>query len=446
MDFILEILSTVGIFILALFILVLFHELGHFLTAKLFKMRVERFSIGFPPRVAGVQIGETDYCLSATPLGGYVKIAGMIDESMDTEHLNEEPKPWEFRSKPVWQRSIVISAGVIFNLILASAIYGGLNFIYGEQVIPADNVGSIYVPEESLAHEVGFETGDKLIEVNGKHVKYFRDFFSPTDLTSSTLSYTVLRGNQEVNLDMPDNFLDLIGKQGFITQFHAMPSLVRNVQDGMPAAEAGIKAGDKIVAINGESINYWIQLTQKIQETDGEMNVKVNRYGQLLSFTLTPTEDHLIGIQAVDPFQYFETVSLNPGFGESLVNGVVETKDTAVGIVQGLGQLLSGSISVKQNLGGPVAIASYTKDITDRAGVRGFWQFTAFLSVTLAIMNILPIPALDGGHLMFLLYEGITRREPSVRIRMALQQIGFIILVGLIIFVTFNDILRELGY
>ncbi|MGM0589353.1 MAG: RIP metalloprotease RseP [Bacteroidota bacterium] len=446
MNFLFELLSTVGIFVLALFILVLFHELGHFLTAKLFKMKVERFSIGFPPRVAGVQIGETDYCVSATPLGGYVKIAGMIDESMDTEYINQEPKPWEFRSKPVWQRSIVISAGVIFNLILAAVIFANITFFYGEQVIPAENVESIYVPEESLAAEVGFKTGDKLIAVNNKDVEYYRDYFEPSELTSSTLSYTVLRDGEEVTLKMPKGFLDQMANQGFLNLGHAMPSIISEVQESMPAGQAGLQAGDKVVAINGEPVSYWLQMTEKIQNSKSELTIQVDREGELLTMNVAPNENQIIGVRPVDPLQYFQTIQLNPGLGESLVDGVVETKNTAVGIVQGLGQLLSGSISVKQNLGGPVAIASYTKDITDQAGVRGFWQITAFLSVTLAIMNILPIPALDGGHLMFLIYEGITRREPSVRIRMALQQIGFIILVGLIIFVTFNDILRELGY
>jgi regulator of sigma E protease len=255
-----------------------------------------------------------------------------------------------------------------------------------------------------------------------------------------------LRDGEEVTLPMPEGFLDQIANQSFITLGHALPSTIGEVQSDMPAGQAGLQSGDRVTAINGQEVNYWLQLTDLIKSAEGSIDLTVVRNGETLSFSVTPNENQIIGVRNIDPFQYFETQQLNPGIGESLVAGVVDTKNTAVGIVQGLGQLLSGSISVKQNLGGPVAIASHTKAITDQAGIRGFWQITAFLSVTLAIMNILPIPALDGGHLMFLIYEGITRREPSVRIRMALQQIGFIILVGLIIFVTFNDILRELGY
>lgn len=449
MDWILSILSTVGIFVAALFILVLFHELGHFLTAKLFKMRVDRFSIGYPPKIAGIQYGETEYCISATPLGGYVKIAGMIDESMDTDYLEKEPQPWEFRSKPVWQRIVVITAGVIFNMILAAVIFAAINFTYGEQVIPAENVGSIYVQEGSVADEVGFEPGDQLVAVNGQDVQYFRDFFSPSRLTSNNLTYTVLRDGRRVQLTMPENFIDKISETGYVSEFlfSAMPSKISGVQKKSPASEAGLQAGDKIVAVNGKDIEYWVQLTHMIDKTEGELQLTVNRGGEFRSFTLTPDpESGLIGVRVMSPADHFKTVSLQHGFFASIKQGVNETGETTVSIVQGLGKLLTGSISVRQNLGGPVAIASVTKDVTDQSGMRGFWQITAFLSVTLAIMNILPIPMLDGGHLMFLIYEGVTRREPSAKVRMMLQQIGFILLVGLIIFVTFNDILREFGY
>lgn len=446
MSLILNILITAGIFILALFILVMVHESGHFLAAKLFKMRVDRFSIGFPPRLFGKKIGDTDYCVSATPLGGYVKIAGMIDESMDTDFINEEPKPWEFRSKPVWQRIIVISAGVIFNVILAAVIYSAVTYHYGESKLPLKNVGSIYVAPGSPAAQMGFKTGDKVIAVNGKHVKYFDQLISPVNLTKEHLSFTVVRNGHDVTLKAPANFLDKINKKGFLSPMDAVPSLVRKVVPNSPAQKAGIKAGDKIVAINGQSVGYWIQLVKKIKSAKGPIKMTVARNGVDSTLTVTPNpKTHEIGIYAVQLENYFHVEFVKPGIFQSIGDGINRTGQTIVGIVQSFIKLFSGSISIRQNLGGPVAIATITRQATEGAGARGFWEITAFLSVTLAIMNILPIPVLDGGHLMFLIYEGITRKEPSPKIKMVLQQIGFIFIIVLLIFVTFNDILRSIG-
>ena len=447
MDIILNILQAILVFIPAILILVLVHEFGHFITAKLFGMKVERFSIGFPPRVVGKKVGDTDYCISATPLGGYVKISGMLDENMDVEQLKQEPKPWEFRSKPVWQRSIVISAGVIFNMILAVVIYASMAFTSGQEVIPPDNVDGIYVEQSSVADEVGFETGDKIVAVNGKTVDSFMKFFSPAEITESGLTYTVVRDGQRQQIDIPENVLDRINEEGFISLVNIAPSLIGQVKDGSPAARAGLEAGDRIVEVDGEPVNYWLQLTDKIEAADGPLNLTVARDGERISKQLTPDpETQTIGVYLANLREYFDTRKIEYNPITAVGEGISKSKETAVGIVQGLGKLLSGSISVKDNLGGPVAIASVTKQVTEQHGIRGFWEITAFLSVTLAIMNILPIPVLDGGHLVFLIYEGVTRREPSMRVRMVLQQIGFILLIGLIIFVTFNDILRNLGY
>jgi regulator of sigma E protease len=444
MQWIVELMSTIGIFAGALIILVFFHELGHFLAAKFFGMRVERFSVGFPPRIWGIKKGETDYCIGATPLGGYVKISGMIDESMDTEHLDKEPEPWEFRSKPVWQRIIVITAGVIFNMILAVFIFAGMGFTAGEQRIPVKSMQGLYVQDSSLVEEVGFRTGDQLVAVNGEEVPYFRDYFGPKQLTSSELSYTVLRNGQRTTVTMPDSLLDQIADRGFIGQNNILlPSFISAVTPDSPAEEAGIKAGDKIVAVNGQPIQSWQELVSYIQNTDSPLPITIARNGQTINTEVTPNEDNMIGIRSPQQDQIFEVEYIQYGLLESVGYGYDKTVETFTGITQGFAKIFSGDISVRKNLGGPVAIAKVTKDATDAGGWLGFWSFTAFLSVTLAIMNILPIPALDGGHLMFLIYEGITRREPSEKVRMALQQIGFFILLALIILVTFNDILRQ---
>jgi regulator of sigma E protease len=448
MEWIISTLSTVGIFIGALFILVLVHELGHFLSAKAFKMRVERFSIGFPPRVFGKQIGETDYCISATPLGGYVKISGMVDESMDTETLLEEPKPWEFRSKPVWQKMIVIVAGVVFNMILAVLIYASIFMIYGDARIPVENVKGLYVEQSGLPAEVGFKTGDQLLGINGQKATYFDEIFTPSELTQANISFIIMRDGQEMILTVPSNFIDRLNKEkSFIELTQTLPSIIGQVSPGAPADKAGLVSGDTVVAVDNAPIAYWAELSNKIKTSNGPMSVTVKRNGIDTTLMVTPNpETKTIGIGTVDAASYFGAEFSTYGFFTSLGKASVQTWDTTVGILNGFGRMFSGDISVRDNLGGPIAIASFTKEAAENGGWLGFWNITALLSITLAIMNLLPIPVLDGGHLVFLIYEGITRREPSLKVRMVLQQIGFVLIIGLMIFVTFNDIAKVLGF
>ncbi|MEX2585897.1 MAG: RIP metalloprotease RseP [Balneolaceae bacterium] len=444
MEWILSLLSTLGIFGAAIFILVFFHELGHFLAAKFYKMRVDQFSIGFPPKLFGFRRGETEYVLGATPLGGYVKIAGMIDESMDTDFVDKEPAEDEFRSKPVWQRTVVILAGVIFNVILAFFIYTGMAWNYGEDVLPVEQIEGIYIPEGSLASELGLVSGDRIIGVNGQEVTYFNQLFNPSDITGRNLSFLVDRNGERLSISAPPDFLDRLNREQFLEMSWVIPSSIEAVVEGSPAEAAGMQPGDRIVAVNGTGIEWWVQLTERIRESDGPLALTIERDGKRLELNVTPdAESGTIGVQAYDMRKEFEQIEYN--FAGSVGVGARETGDTFMGIVQGLQKLFTGQISVRENLGGPVAIANVTRDATEHGGWQGFWRITAFLSVTLAIMNMLPIPALDGGHFMFLLYEGITRREPSVKVRMALQQIGFILLIGIFILVTFNDILRTIG-
>ena len=440
---IVDILKTIGIFMGALMILVFIHELGHFLAAKLFGMRVERFSVGFPPRIWGFQKGDTDYCIGATPLGGYVKISGMVDESMDTEFLEKEPEPWEYRSKPVWQRMIVITAGVIFNMILAFFIFTGMTISNGKLTLPLENVEGIYIPEGSLLEELGFQMDDKIVGVNGESVVAFEDLIAPSQITASDLSYQVLRNGREIVINVPSSILDSLQTRGFISATYALPSQISSVSLGTPADEAGLKAGDRIVEIDSVDVKYWIQLTNIIRSSEGkEMDFTVQRGDSVFSVAIAPDpESNQLGVGAPTlDMAGGEHVRL--GLIASIGDGWDQTWEQTTGIIGGFARMISGDISVRQNLGGPIAIASITRQATDQSGWTGFWQITALLSITLAIMNILPIPALDGGHLVFLIYEGIVRKEPSEKVKIVAQNIGFIVLLTLMVFVIFNDVLK----
>ena len=472
MDLVLTIFSYIFWVGLALGILVFIHELGHFLAAKLFKMRVEQFSIGFPPRIVSKTVGETEYRIGAIPLGGYVKISGMIDESMDTAHLDEEPQPWEFRAKPVWQRIVVITAGVIFNFILAFAIFIGLKWGYGETYIPAENVRAVYVADGSLASDIGFRTGDRLLAVNGEPLREFDPTGGIAALSADRATYTVERGGEEVTLTAPEDFASQLNRAKGDFGVDPWPSLVGNVIGGDPAAEAGLRPGDRIIAIDGEPVAFWIQMSEAIQNSEGQpITVRWTRADSLMTedtalkpvgrttdaaifeATVTPKlsggEDetearYVLGINAPSADmlkQEFGVERREYGLGEAVVAGSSETVGWIGLYGQLIGRLFTGKDDVRESVGGPVMIAQATKQAAD-AGMQQFWFMVAMLSIALAVFNILPIPVLDGGHLVFLLYEGITRREPSVRVRVVVQQVGFVLLLAFMAFVIFNDFTR----
>ena len=484
---VLEILSYIFWVVLALTLLVFVHEMGHFLAAKLFGMRVDRFSIGFPPVIFGKQYGETEYVVGATPLGGYVKIAGMIDESMDTEHVGSAPEPHEFRAKPVWQRIIVITAGVVFNVILAALIFTGLNMSYGETYVPADAVGAVYVQEGSLAHELGLRTGDRITAINDEPPREASQLMlgNPDDFLADSLTITVERQSEKRTFIAPPNIVTRLtraAREGERFGVSFQPAIVSSVRENMPAAEAGLQPGDRITAIGGEPVRFWMELSEKIKAAEGRpltlrwrrpdsaltdgsraegasperatrravsSDSQRVRRGGVFEAQVTPRYDstagrYLVGIGSPTRAMMQErlgkrTVSYGPG--EALAAGVGETWTTTENIAESFQRIFFGRDSFRANVGGPVEIARVAKQTAD-AGGYAFWSFVALLSVTLAIMNILPIPALDGGHLVFLVYEGITRRRPSEKVRMVMQQIGFVVLIVFMAFVIFNDILR----
>lgn len=435
--------------ILALFILVLVHELGHFLSAKLFGMRVERFSIGFPPKVFGKTIGETEYMIGATPLGGYVKISGMIDESMDTGHLDSVPEPWEFRSKPVWQKMVVITAGVIFNLILAFFIFSALKYAYGEPYIPVEQIAQFTVKEGSLAYDMGMRTGDRIYAVNDRVVKRSSDILNMGVLMADNPTITVVRNGAKVKLNAPEGLVSKLSKvQG---DFGITPFYHSTVGDVLPdgaAGLAGLKPNDRIVQIGAKPIRFWEEMTEAIQETKGQavpvkwVRAKSGGLVDTLSASLQPKmgpeKKYIIGVAR--PMPALETFST----GGAIAAGARETWLTATSTLKMFQKLFTGQENVRDALGGPLMIARETKRAADQ-GAFAFWRIVGVLSVTLAVVNIMPIPALDGGHLIFLIYEGIARKEPSARFRAITQQIGMVLLLALMVFLVFNDVLRFFG-
>ena len=498
------ILNTLSYFFwvaLALSILVFVHEMGHFLAARLFGMRVDAFAIGFGKSLVKKQIGQTEYRLGWLPLGGYVKIAGMVDESMDTDALREPeldaagqpvvdkkgnpvyrptpPQPDEYRAKPVWQRMIVISAGVIFNLILAFLIYSALAMTYGRAYTPAENV-RLDVAPGTIAAEMGLRSGDRVTAVNGAAVDDFEDVFTPTTLSAEPLRLTVDRGGAAVELSGPDALMTRLSQAqraagteqaSFGTLFGATPSLppvLAGVAPGSAAAKAGLRAGDRIVALNGEPLASWTRLTETVSASGGRAiavrwaspdtvaardgsGAAVPVVGQtrggatVYEALVAPApsgERYVLGVELDDTalgvrYERF-------GLGEGLAAGARQAYVTTATYAGFVGKLFSGRESVRENVGGPIMIAQQSKQAADRGGAS-FWSFVAILSVALAVFNILPIPALDGGHLVFLAYEAVVRREPSLKVRMVVQQIGLFLILALMVFAIFNDVSRWIG-
>ena len=459
----LDILWAIVAVIVAIMILVFVHEMGHFLFAKLFKMRVDRFSVGFPPKIVGKKIGETEYVIGATPLGGYVKIAGMVDESMDADFATTEPQPWEFRAKPVWQRIIVICAGVVFNVILAAIIFISLKYVYGETHPLALEDGSVYVADSSLAADmIGVRTGDRILAISGQPFDPNSAGKSMIDLLADSLTIAVERNGQRLVLTGPDDIMTQIHDAGggglFGLGLYNEPSIVGEVIEGRPAKAGGLQTGDRIVSINGEPVLFWVQMTQVIQNSEGRpLAFEWIRSGASGEAAPTDTPDALPGgandrysatIAAAldDDGQYRIGIGLPDrretyNFVQAIGGGVAATWLNTKAIVINLKRIFTGRENLRKNLGGPVMVAKITGQAAQRGG-EAFWSIVALLSITLAIVNILPIPALDGGHLVFLLYEGITRREPSLKVRMVTQQVGMVLLLTLMAFLVFNDILR----
>ena len=452
------ILSTLFYFLITIGILVLVHEAGHFLAAIACGMRAEVFAFGMGNRVFGWNKinkftfgslkddldlqGNTDYRVAAFPIGGYVKIAGMIDESMDTEFLKKEPQPWEFRSKPIWQRMIVISAGVMMNLLLAVFIFWGIIFHQGKTIRPVTEIG--YVSSNSVAAKAGMHSGDKILSINNHPVKQWDEIESTliTESVTNTndLTIQIQRSGAVSTISIRRSELPDFTKEGFGMYPTGIVPVVELVDHGKPAEQIGLQSGDTLLAVNEVPVGFG-SLQEAIRLNAGkEILLSWARGNQRMNAHVRPTAEGRIGISLSGAYQG-PVIHKQYSLFEALPIGAGELKTTSVLILSNLYQIVTGKISLGKSVGGPVKIAQMAKRSAED-GVLEFFGFISILSISLALLNILPFPALDGGHLVFLVYEAVFRREVPTKIKIALQQAGFILLLVFMAFVLYNDVVN----
>ena len=429
--------------ILSLSILVLVHEFGHFIFARIFKVRVEKFYLFFDPWFSIFKFkpknSDTEYGVGWLPLGGYCKISGMIDESMDKEAMAQPPKPYEFRSKPAGQRLMIMVAGVLFNFLLALFIYSMVLFTWGDTFLPLKNVKAGMDYSETF-HNVGFQDGDILLKADDTELERFGEDCFRRVLNAQTV--TVLRGGVETVIPIPEDMAQRVmrDKKGFAS--YRFPMVVRELgktESGeSPAAVAGLQPGDGIVSINGIVTPSFYEVGEVLaQNKDKDVLVGFYRAGIPQTLTLHTDTAGKMGIYSVSPFDMYQTVTRKYGFFESFPAGVMLGVNTLKGYVSDMKYVFTKEGA--SSLGGFGTIGSLFPAEWDW---HSFWMKTAFLSIILAFMNILPIPALDGGHVMFLLYEVIARRKPSDKFLEYAQVTGMFLLFALLIYANGNDIFR----
>ncbi|NOZ60618.1 MAG: RIP metalloprotease RseP [Calditrichaeota bacterium] len=415
--------------IFVLGVLIFIHELGHFLLAKLVGIRVERFSLGFPPRMIGKKIGDTDYCLSWIPLGGYVKMAGMIDESLDDSSITGAPD--EFMSKSAFQRFLVISAGPMMNILLAVALFAAVAYFVGVK----EPVGLVVdeMRSEQVAQMTGLAAGDQIETINGKSVKDIGNFqeFAAED---AEITITAKRDTQLITQTFPAMWMDSL--------VFSLPPVVGGLIEGSPAQGAGLQSGDRIVSIENQPIKTWTQLTEIVHKHPQEpLSIVWERDGRQFSAEITPELKEqqgqkmgLIGISYPVKEKHFGVLQ-SVGHGFSYCWFITRLTYQYVKLV------IKGEKSFKDAFGGPIMIAKMARDSAAQ-GESNFIIFLAFISLNLGLINLLPIPALDGGHLFFLLIEAIIRRPIPTKTKLVIQQVGMVILIAFMIFVIINDIGR----
>jgi regulator of sigma E protease len=436
-----QVLEYLFYLIVTLGILVFVHEFGHFLAAKLTGMRVERFSIGFPPRAFGKTIGDTDYCVSWIPLGGYVKISGMIDESFDTDHLDRPAEPYEFRARPIWARILVISAGVLMNLLLAIAIFAGINYQKGKTVWQTTQIG--YVAENSPAASAGLRAGDTILRINGNPVTSWDQIYSDVyiETLGNDITLDVLRDGKEARVLISRDSIPEPNERPLGIVPPSTEVLVGIVEPGKPADKLGLKPGDVLLSLGGTPLRYDEKVREIVRAHAGkELRAEWRRGDSLLSGTVIPTDEGKIGISY--SARYTGPISRQQYSAfEAAGQGVKDVGAASMLLFRQIGLMVSGKVSFAQSVGGPIRIAQVATQSAEM-GLPAFLGTLALLSVSLAILNILPFPALDGGHLVFILYEGIFRREIPTKVKLILQKAGIALLLLFMAFVLYNDIVH----
>ena len=430
-------------FFLSLTILVIIHEFGHFIAAKMFKVKVEKFYLFFD--VGGFSLfkfkrGDTQYGMGWLPLGGYVKIAGMIDESMDKEQMKQPPQPWEFRTKPAWQRFIIMFAGVFMNVVLAIIIYIGMLAHNGEQYLPTSEVNKYGICADSLAQSFGLRDGDKIIAVNGKPVENFQRIQAELILDNSQ-TIEVERDGQRMVIALPeDATAQLLSHQDLTFISFRTPFIIGGFSDNSMAKNAGMKENDIIIGINDIATPYYQDFTREIKAfRDNDVTIVTLRDADTLRYPMHLGPEGIIGVYLA-PLETFFTLSTREyTFFEAIPAGAKKAFTGIADYWKQLKLIFKPSTKAYESVGGFISIG---KIFPDKFDWTSFWSLTAFLSIALAIMNILPIPALDGGHILFLLIEMITRRKPSDKFMEVAETIGLILVLGLLIFANGNDIIK----
>jgi regulator of sigma E protease len=435
-----------GQLMLSLSILIVLHEMGHFFPARWFNTRVEKFYLFFDPYFSLIKkkIGDTEYGIGWLPLGGYVKISGMVDESFDREQMKEEPKEWEFRSKPAWQRLIIMLGGVTVNFILGFLLYGLVLWQWGEEYLPNEQATyGIYA--DSLGLEMGLEHGDKVIRVGEVPFDKFNDRTIIREIVINNVSsLTVERGGKEVVLPIDPKFVGILSSHenknaGLFSP--GFPFVVAEVTEGMPAAKAGLMPEDLILALGGVEMPFYVDFYEAMKNYPSqEVNLKVLRGGvDTLELTLLPTEESKIGVLPLGPSYFFEMERQEYGLAAAIPAGFVKGVNFLNDQFKAFGQMFKGKIKASESLGG---FGSIGKMFGAQWNWERFWTMTAVLSLILGFMNLLPIPALDGGHVLFLIYEMASGKKPSDKFMEVATMVGFAIVLGLVIYANGLDIIR----
>ena len=438
-------------FFLSLSLLIVLHELGHFIPAKLFKTRVEKFYLFFDIKFSlfKKKIGETVYGIGWLPLGGYVKIAGMIDESMDTAQMAEEPKPWEFRSKPAWQRLIIMLGGVTVNFILAVIIYIGMAYSYGDQYIPMDSLkDGVWVTEENIGDELGVQTGDQIVAIDGEEVENFDSLLGEI-INGNTI--TIVRDGNTIEKEIPVDFIATLLEDEDKIRFISprLPFIVGEIPDESANKDSGLQVKDQIIGIGDQSITYFDEAKPVIERyTSQEVDLRVRRDGREEQVPVVISDSATIGVRMgalsfdeMEKMGYLRLETRKYTFAESIPAGIDKGVTTLVSYVKQLKKIFNPETGAYKGVGGFAAIGGMFPDTWNWPA---FWSTTALISIILAFMNILPIPALDGGHVAFLLYEMVTGRKPSDKFLEYAQMIGFFLLIALLLFANGNDIYKWL--